>query len=506
VTTPLLAPAAMPTNIPLPNPFKNIPDPFSALGGAASHAAGSVATNLWTAAMLAIWNAGLFFFRLILNLMDAWLTPDLSTNGPAGSVYIYCFWTAQTLLVMFLIGQLGLAAFRRDARLLGRAAVGSAQFALVWCSWVGYCIALVAACGGLTRALLQALFGGARLSQIDLWQGFSTDSITSAVTATVLGFLGFFLILSSLAHLLVFLVRSASLIVLVLTSNISAAGLVAEFSRSWFWKTVRWIHAAALAPVLMVLVLGIGAKMTEGVATGLTDTTQQAIASAVPGVVLICMSAVCPFALFKLLAFVEPGTASGAAMRQGLAAQGGIQGVLSGNRPSTQTSSGAASITDEHGTSSGEDAAESVTGGRFSSVMKSALGPVGTSAGMANGLGAKALAMSTDLNNQAGVGHHSHYPDFTATGSSRKGNTTRQSSSGSEPEDLNPPEGPNTDDSRGPDGGGGPVIPPVQPPKASTPPNGGRPGGRGESGGPGGGGGAGGAGAGGGAEAAAVAV
>jgi len=505
VSTTLLTSAVLPMGIPLPNPFDGIPNPFSALAGAAGDAAGSVATNVWTAAMLAIWNAGLFFFRLVLNLMDSWLTPDLSTDGPAGGVYAYCFWIAGSLMVIFLVGQLGLAAFRRDAKWLGRAAVGSAQFVLVWSSWIGYCVALIAACGGLTRALLQALFGGASLSQIDLWKDFSTDSVTSAVTATVLGFLGIFLVLSSLAHLLVFLVRSASLIVLVATSQISAAGLVAEFGRSWFWKSVRWIHAAAFAPVLMVLVLGIGVKMTEGVATGLTDTTQQAIGSAVPGVVLICMSAVCPYALFKLLAFVDPGTATGAAMRQGLAANGGLSGLLSGKKGGSETGSSAASTTDEHGTSSGEDAAESATGGRFASAMKSALGPLGTGIGMAGSFGAKAAAIGTDLNNQSGVGDHNQYPDFTAVGSDQKRNKSSNSSS-SASEDQNLADGPHPDDmDRGSDDGGSP-MPQGPAPKGPTPPNGGGPGGSGGPGSGGPGGGAGRAGAGGGAEVAAVAV
>lgn len=478
----------VPMGIRIPNPFSDLPDPFSTLAGAASAAAGSVATNLWTAAMLAIWNAGLFFFRLILNLMDAWLTPDLSTQGPAGSVYAYCFWIAGSLMLTFLIGQLGLAALRRDAKALARAAIGSGQFVLVWSSWIGYCVALIAACGGLTRALLNALFGGANLSQIQLWKPFSTDSITDSVVATVLGFLGIFLILSSLAHLLVFLVRSASLIVLVATSQISAAGLVADFSRSWFWKTVRWVHAAAFAPVLMVLVLGIGGKMTQGVATGLTDSTQQAVGTAIPGVILICMSAVCPFALFKLLAFVEPGTATGAAMRQGLAAHGGIQGVLSGKKAS-ETGSTAASATDEHGTSSGEDAAESANSGRFSAAMKGALGPVGKGIGAASTLGAKAVAMGTDLNNQTGVGHHSHYPDFTAAGSPQRRNNSQsnnQPGSSSQPDNNpNPPDQRPDGPPNGPDGGGATVMPKgpaPQPPNAPNAPNaagGGGPGGSG---------------------------
>lgn len=479
MSTLLLVPAAAPT-LDVPNPLDHIPNPFSVLGGAAGAAAGNVATDLWTAAMLAMWNAGLFFFRLILNLMDAWLTPDLSTDGPAGSVYAYCFWLAGALMVVFLIGQLGLAAFRRDAKLLGRAAIGSGQYVLVWSAWISYCVALIAACGGLTRALLKALFGGASLTQIDLWDDFSTESVTNAVTATVLGFLGIFLIISSLTHLLVFLVRSASLIVLVATSQISAAGLVAEFSRSWFWKTVRWVHAAAFAPVLMVLVLGIGSKMTEGVATGLTDTTQQAIGTAVPGVVLICMSAVCPFALFKLLAFVDPGTASGAAMRQGLAASGGLQGLLSGQglgkSGGSETGSSAASTTDDTGTSVGEDSAESATGGRFSQVMKSALGPIGTGIGIANSIGTKAVTVGTDLNNQSGVGDQSHYPDFTAAGpQSRKKN---QSGSSGSDDSTGTDGGP---DGGGPDGGPDDIGSTVMPQGPAPTPNGG--GGQGSPGG-----------------------
>jgi hypothetical protein len=64
VTTPLLAPgvllapAVLPTGIDIPNPFEDIPNPFSVLAVTATDAAGSVATSLWTAAMLAIWKPG----------------------------------------------------------------------------------------------------------------------------------------------------------------------------------------------------------------------------------------------------------------------------------------------------------------------------------------------------------------------------------------------------------------------------------------------------------------
>ena len=142
--------------------------------------------------------------------------------------------------------------------------------------------------------------------------------------------MGLLLWLAAIGHLLVMLTRGGALMVLSATTPISAAGLVSDAGRSWFWKSLRWFHAAAFTPVLMILVLGIGIQMTTGVANGLADKTQAAIGTALPGVILILISCFAPLALFKLLAFVDPGTSSGAAVRQGLAAQGGLQGLLGG--------------------------------------------------------------------------------------------------------------------------------------------------------------------------------
>ena len=66
---------------------------------------------------------------------------------------------------------------------------------------------------------------------------------------------------------------------------------------------------------------------------------------------LILVGCFAPLALFKLLAFVDPGTSSGAAMRAGLAAQGGLQGLLRGD-PAGETSA-AASSSDANGRSQG---------------------------------------------------------------------------------------------------------------------------------------------------------
>ena len=56
---------------------------FAGLAGAA----GKAVADAWTVAMLGLWNAGLWMLRLVLNLMDAFLTPDLSEDGPGAQVY-----------------------------------------------------------------------------------------------------------------------------------------------------------------------------------------------------------------------------------------------------------------------------------------------------------------------------------------------------------------------------------------------------------------------------------
>ena len=94
-----------------------------------------------------------------------------------------------------------------------------------------------------------------------------------------------------------------------------------------FWKAFRWFHAAVASPLLVVIVTGVGMKFAEGVAAGKAGSIEASIGTVVPAVVLICIAVVSPVALFKLLAFVDPGTASGASMRAGMQAMGGLQGL-----------------------------------------------------------------------------------------------------------------------------------------------------------------------------------
>lgn len=412
-------------------------------------AAGKAVTDAWSIAMLGLWNAGLWVMRFVLNLMDAFLTPDLSEHGPGARVYAVTFWIAATLVVTMAMVQLGVAAVRRDGRSLATVLLGTGQFAIVWAGWIVYGVALVAACGGLTRALMQSLLSVDTWSAWQPWRPLQLGDLVNATVATVLGLMGLLLWLAAIGHLLVMLTRAGALLVLVVTTPISAAGLVSEAGRSWFWKSLRWFHAAAFTPVLMVLVLGLGVQLTTGVAAGLTDKAQAAVGTALPGVVLILIGVVSPLALFKLLAFVDPGTHSGAALRSGLTAQGGLQNLLTGKTATGSATSGAASSTDGHGRSQAETAGQAQVGTRFGASGSGVLagaggvgGAVAAGLGWITSVGTKAAAVGADVTNQAGMGHPTWHPDYAGLPDGRHPSTSRPGRSQEQGGDEQDPTGP----------------------------------------------------------------
>lgn len=426
-------------------------NPFAALGNAAA----SVVVDAWTTAMLGLWNAGLWLLRLALSIEDAFLVPDLAAGGAMRDVYAATFWAAGALVLVLFVVQLGIASVRRDGQSLGRVALGVAQFGAVWVTWVVFAVAILAAAGGLTRALTRSLLGVDTLSAWQPWTGFSTADLTDGTVATVLGVLGIFVVFAAVAHLLVMLARAAALMVLAATTPVSAAGLVWDGGRSWFWKTLRWFIAAAFSPVIMVLILGLGVRATSGVALSMTDSLQAAIGTAVPGVVLIFVGSFAPLALFKLLAFVDPGTSSGAAMRAGLVAQGGVQGLF-GGQPATTT---AASTSDASGRSEGEASTEAATNDRFARSAGGLLGALGAGGqflaqgwGMAQSLGSQSAAVGADITNQMGVGHNTYVPDYAGS----------QRGSGGRDRDLPDVNG------AGPDDGASPSDGPTASPASST--------------------------------------
>jgi type IV secretion system protein TrbL len=382
-------------------------NPLNWLGDTASAAA----TDAWTSAMTALWSCGVWILQLAFKVIDAFTTPDLSSSGPLAQVLPYTFYlgAATAGLIGFL--QLGAALFRREGKSVARVFIGIGQFALVWVGYIGIAALLVTAAAGLTRGLLNGLLhvnSFAAVSVSDSWPRQAGD----AAVATALGLCTVFLIFpAAIGYILIMLVREAALMLLVATSPISAAGLLSDATRTWFWKTLRWFIVSLLIAPMAALVLGLGVKISQGVIAGDGDQTAAAVGMAVVGCVLVLIGAVSPLVLFRLFAFVDPGTPSGASMRQAFDTAGGASGLFGGGAMAGggQHGSGASVRQSGAGQSQGEATAATATTGRFAGVFGTAGQAFQKGQSIAASIATKTTAISADVLASAGVGHQAPY-------------------------------------------------------------------------------------------------
>src|SRR4051812_22554520 len=362
----------------------------------AGEGAAAVVSDVWTSAMVALWGAGLWLLTLAFKIIDAFTTPDLSAQGPMGAVLPTTLWIGATVAGTMIFVQLTVALIRRDGQSLGRVLLGVGQFGLVWVGYLGVAGALVAAAAGLARGVLQAMLDVDSLSAFDPSNSWPREVVDTTV-ATVLGLSSLLLLIpASFFYLVIMFVREAALLILAATTPISAGGLVSDSTRTWFWKSLRWFISCLLISPTAALVLGIGVQISAGVVAGNGDSTAQAAGMAVVDAVMIAIGSLCPLVLFRLLAFVEPGTASGSALRQSWTDAGGLSGVLSGGGKQS-VGSGAAAHSGGDGRSGGEAAAEAQSAGRLAAMLGPVGAAVGTGTGVAASLAHRAVSIGTDV-------------------------------------------------------------------------------------------------------------
>lgn len=409
-------------------------------------------TDVWQSFMTSLWGGGLWLTRFAFNLVDAFTSPDLSEGGVMKSIFPVTFAIGAGLALILGVVQLGAGAWQRDGKGLARLIVGLGQFMLAWGGMLGVGAALTVATSGLTQGMLQVALGAPSFGSANLLKAWDPRQGIDAAAATVLGLLGFILVFAAIGYLLVMLVRAGALMILMATSPISAAGLLNEGTRSWFWKSLRWFIAALMIGPLAALVLGIGKLLTDGLLSGAGSSTESAVGTAVLGTVLVLLSAFSPLILFKLLAFVDPGTSSGASFRASLDSAGGLAGLLGGQGPPSDAGSGAATAQASDGSSQGEADAGSSTQGRLASAM----GGLGTAAD-------KAATYSADILGAAGVGHQQPY--FGSPTSNGNGSKTQQPRN----DEHSQQDGASPDDP-GTSGGPGTCAAPLPSPPVPSPP------------------------------------
>jgi hypothetical protein len=403
----------MPSVMPAFDPPGFTWEAFFPLAWLAGRVGADVATSQWVQVMESLWAGALWMVQFTFKLVDAFTTPDLSEGGPMAAIYPATFAIGGALALVLAFVQIGFAAFQRSGQGLARVLVGVPQFGAAWAGMLGIGALMTVATSGLTRGLLQLALGKPSFGELNLVHPMTVRDGIDAAIATILGISGFLLILAAIGYLAIMLVRAGALVLIIATSPIAAAGLVAEGTRAWFWKALRWFLAALMMAPLSALIFAIGTKLTEGVISGTGDSAlPAAVGQAVIGTVLVIIGAFAPLVLFRLLAFVDPGTSSGQSFRASLDTAGGIPGLLGGRGQgaeagqSSAAGSGAATATSGDGSSSqGEAAAAAATQSRLATAM----GPLGAALGGLSTAGQAAAAFGADVLGAAGVGHPQPY-------------------------------------------------------------------------------------------------
>lgn len=381
--------------------------------------------DTFTSMMMALWSAALWLMDLVFSVLDRFLTPDVTDPG-LNHLYGVTLWLSLVMALVIGFGQVGLAAVRRDGQTLGSLAMGIAQYGAVVAGWVVVCGGLIVGCAGLTRGLLSTLLDVPGFSGYSASAGLP-NQVVGTVEAAVLGLCSLFLVIpAAFGYLLIMLVREAALLILVATMPIAAAGALGEGTRSWMWKSIRWFVAACLTSPLLALVVGLGVQISRASFPEASATTRggslaagdivsanaASVGMAVVGCAVFAIACFCPMALFRLLAFVDPGTASGASFRTTLAANGGVSGLISG-QSARADGSGAATQVAADGRAASETGADAETANRFQSRAAKAFGVagkvVGTGMDAVGRVASTGASMSVDVMGQAGVGHQGYY-------------------------------------------------------------------------------------------------
>jgi hypothetical protein len=187
-----------------------------------------------------------------------------------------------------------------------RAATGPVAYGIALAMTVTGIAAALACADGLTGLILTnglnvTTFSGAFTHTSVLGQ------VGNEVKAVALGLIGVFGVMpAALGWVLEIIWRQATILVLVATVPITAAGLLAHSTASWFWRGLRWTIAAITVKPVLALIVVIGMSSLAN-ATG--------PAGLLAGVAVLWVSLTSPIALFRLLAFVDPDTPSGQAFR-----------------------------------------------------------------------------------------------------------------------------------------------------------------------------------------------
>ena len=298
-------------------------------------------------AMKGVWEAATGLMSAALSVVDSFSTFTVDTHsGPVGAIWPTLLTVSTAIALGLFFWQLTLASLRGGKGMM-RAATGPVAYGIALAMTVTGIAAALATADGLTSLILAK-----GLNVTTFARAFTPTSVLgqvgNEVKAVALGLIGVFGVMpAALGWVLEIIWRQATILVLVATVPITAAGLLAHSTASWFWRGLRWTIAAITVKPVLALIVVIGMSSLAN-ATG--------PAGLLAGVAVLWVSLTSPIALFRLLAFVDPDTPSGQAFRDSFSQLSSRFSDSSASSSSTGFGSGGGSGADSGGMSALESA------------------------------------------------------------------------------------------------------------------------------------------------------
>lgn len=284
-------------------------DVFGLLGDLLGSTAGQFTQTAFQVAMFLLWDSALSLLRGTFTFVD-WLSQFTvsTTSGPVGALWQLTLWVSSALAVGLFFWQI-ISTALRGGRGFIRLITGPAQYGAALAVTVGMVAAGLSAMDGLTDGILN--YGLHARNFSDAFGSTSLATVaTTDVKGVILGLIAVFGVLpAAIGFMLEMIFREAVVYVLVATIPIAAAGLLASITSSAFWRVVRWIVAALAIKPTLAFGLVVGVAMVGGA---------QGVAGTLAGALVLVIVVFFPFALYKLLAPLDPNTDAGQAIRDAM--------------------------------------------------------------------------------------------------------------------------------------------------------------------------------------------
>ncbi|MCA1196169.1 hypothetical protein [Saccharopolyspora sp. 6V] len=330
--------------------------PFDDIGDSLGSEIAEFAADAFESAMRALWDGSLDLLRESFDLADRFSVFEVNPHdGPVGVLWPMMLWISGVLALGLFSWQLIMTSLR-GGRGMVRLTTGPLQYGVALAITVGMVGTFLAASDGLTQGILRAGLQSANFHEALESTEFAGGT-GEGIKAVVLGLCAVIGVLpAAVGYLLEMLFREAAIYLLVATIPITAAGLLANVTKRWFWTTVRWLLSCiAMKPVLaLALVLGVG--LVAGA---------EGLSALLAGIGVLVLSVFSPLVLFRLFAFVDPNTDAGGVFRDALSSSTGIDSYGMNN----PVAKAATSLAGAGDSGSADSAQEDAATGRFDAAV-----------------------------------------------------------------------------------------------------------------------------------------